>query len=279
VTEPEPAPRLSVIIPAHDEAGRIGACLRALFASDPVPGGAEAIVVANGCTDATVPEARDTRAAAGGWHLTVLDLAQPGKTRALAAGEARARGAILAYLDADVVVSPALCAEIAAALDRPDAAYASGRVTIPGAESRLSRLYARFWREVPFFHQGVPGCGLFAMNAAGRARWGDWPAIISDDTFARLHFAPSERHAVPAPYSWPVVEGWAALVRVRRRQDAGVAEIARRFPALLANDDPRPGARRRVLRAALARPLAAAVYATVRLAARLRPARGWARGR
>lgn len=272
-------PRLSVIIPAHDEAGRIGACLRALFASDPVPGGAEAIIVANGCSDGTVAEARATQDAAVDWHVTVLDRAEPGKIAAIAAGEARARGAILAYIDADVVVSPPLCAEIAALLDRPDAAYASGRVTIPGPHSRLSRLYARFYRAVPFFHHGVPGCGLFAMTRAGRARWGDWPDIISDDTFARLHFAPSERHAASAPYSWPVVEGWAALVRVRRRQDAGVAEIARRFPMLVANDDPRPGARRRLLRAVLARPVAATVYAAVRLAARLRPAQGWARGR
>lgn len=274
-----PTPRLSVIIPAHDEAGRIGACLRALFASDPVPGGAEAIVVANGCADATAAEARATQDAAGDWSLTVLDRLQPGKTAALAAGEAQARGAILAYLDADVIVSPSLCAEIAATLAPEIATYASGHVTIPEPASRLSRLYTRFWRRVPFFQDGVPGCGFFAMTRAGRARWGDWPDIISDDTFARLHFAPSERHAVSAPYSWPVVEGWAALVRVRRRQDAGVAEIARRFPALMANDDPRPGARRRLLRAVLARPVAATVYAAVRLAARLRPARGWARGR
>jgi len=278
VTE-TPPPRLSVIIPAHNEAGRIGACLRALFASDPVPGGAEAIVVANGCADATAAEARATRDAAGDWPLTVLDRPQPGKTAALAVGEAQARGAILAYLDADVIVSPPLCAEIATTLAPDTPAYASGRVTIPEPASRMSRLYAHFWREVPFFHTGVPGCGLFAVNRAGRARWDDWPEIISDDTFARLHFAPSERHAVSAPYSWPVVEGWAALVRVRRRQDAGVAEITRRFPALMANDDPRSCARRRLLRAALTRPAAATVYAAVRLAARLRPARGWARGR
>ncbi|MDZ7711563.1 MAG: glycosyltransferase [Roseovarius sp.] len=273
------SPRLSILIPAHDEAGHIAACLRALLASDPVPGGAEVIVAANGCSDATVAEARAVRPLPEGWRVSVLDLPTPGKTRALTAAEARARGAILAYLDADVIVSPPLCAEIATALDRPDPAYASGRVTIPEPQSAVSRLYARFYREVPFFHAGVPGCGLFAMTRAGRARWGDWPDIISDDTFARLMFTPSERHAVPAPYSWPVVEGWAALVRVRRRQDAGVAEIARLYPGLIANDDPRPGARARLLRAAARRPVSATLYAAVRLAARLGRAQGWARGR
>ncbi|MBD3766188.1 MAG: glycosyltransferase, partial [Rhodobacterales bacterium] len=49
---------LSVILPAHQEADWIAPCLTALFASDPVPGGAEAVVVANGCTDATAAVAQ-----------------------------------------------------------------------------------------------------------------------------------------------------------------------------------------------------------------------------
>jgi len=189
-------PRLSVILPAHNEAGRIGACLRALFASQPVPGGAEAIVVANGCTDATAAEARACAQAAArhGWHLTVLARAQGGKPGALNTGETVARGHVLAYLDADVIVSPRLCAELVQALDGGTAAYASGRVVIPTPGTAVSRAYARFYRQVPFFHHGVPGCGLFAMTRAARARWAEWPEIISDDTFARLNFTPAERH-------------------------------------------------------------------------------------
>ena len=53
---------ISVIIPAHDEERLIAACLQALFASDPLPGPVEAIVVANGCTDATAGIARGLRA-------------------------------------------------------------------------------------------------------------------------------------------------------------------------------------------------------------------------
>jgi glycosyltransferase involved in cell wall biosynthesis len=274
-------PTLSVIVPAHNEAGLVGACLRALFASQSMTGGAEVIVVANGCTDATAAEARACTEAATtrGWHLTVLERAQGGKPGALSAGEAMARGRVLAYLDADVIVSPALCAELVQALDGDAAVYASGRVVLPTPETAFSRAYARFYRQVPFFHHGVPGCGLFAMNRAGRARWGQWPAIISDDTFARLHFAPAERIAVPAPYDWPIVEGFGALVRVRRRQDAGVAEIGRLYPALLANDDPRPSGPEWVMRATLRAPLGFVAYVAVALATRLRRGNGWARGR
>ncbi|GAW36130.1 putative glycosyltransferase EpsJ [Roseovarius sp. A-2] len=274
-------PTLSVIVPAHNEAGLIGACLRALFASQPVPGGAEVIVVANGCTDGTAAEAHAcTEAAmARGWHLLVLERAQGGKPGALNTGEAMARGRVLAYLDADVIVSPALCVELVQVLDRDAAAYASGRVVIPTPASAFSRAYARFYCQVPFFHHGVPGCGLFAMNRAARARWGEWPAIISDDTFARLHFVTAERIVVPAPYDWPIVEGFGALVRVRRRQDAGVSEIRRLYPALPANDDPRPSGPGWVIRAGLRAPLGFVAYVVVALATRLRRGKGWARGR
>lgn len=274
-------PTLSVIVPAHNEAGLVGACLRALFASQSMTGGAEVIVVANGCTDATAAEARacTEAATARGWHLTVLERAQGGKPGALNAGEAMARGRVLAYLDADVIVSPALFAELVQVLDRDAATYASGRVVIPTPQSAFSSAYARFYRQVPFFHHGVPGCGLFAMNRPARARWGKWPAIISDDTFARLNFTPTERIAVPAPYDWPIVEGFGALVRVRRRQDAGVAEIGQLYPALRANEDPRPSGPGWVIRAGLRAPLGFAAYVTVALATRLHRGKGWARGR
>ena len=215
-------PTLSVIIPAHDEAGLIGACLRALFASHPVRDGAEAIVVANGCADTTAAEARacTDAATARGWTLSVLERSEGGKPGALNAGEARARGRVLAYLDADVIVSPRLCAELVHALDGNAAAYASGRVVIPIPETGISRAYAKFYCQVPFFHHGVPGCGLFAMNSAGRARWGEWPEIISDDTFARLNFTRPSVSPCPPPMTGPSSRAsvrWCVSVADRMR--------------------------------------------------------------
>ncbi len=275
-------PGLSVIIPAHNEAGLIGPCLDAVLASDWAGGGIEVIVVANGCTDATLPEAETRRAAAEarGWRLQVLDLAQGSKPGALNAGERAATGGVLAYLDADVEVSRPLMAQIAQVLSGRDPAYASGQVVIPPPQNAFSRTYARFYRQVPFFHHGVPGCGFFAINRAGRARWDDWPRIISDDTFARLNFGPKERIAVTAGYRWPLVEGFGALVKVRRRQDRGVAELAEAYPALLANDDARPSGRDWIIGAALRRPLAFLAYVAVALAVRMGKGSGeWTRGR
>ncbi|WP_294608127.1 glycosyltransferase [uncultured Roseovarius sp.] len=275
-------PSLSIIIPAHNEAGMIGPCLDALFASDWSDGGVEVIVVANGCSDATVPEAEAYAGAAQarGWQLQVLDLVEGSKPGALNAGERTATGDIRAYLDADVQIDPRLLSEISGALAGDTPAYASGRVQIPSPHNAFSRAYARFYRQVPFFHHGVPGCGFFAMNRAGRARWGDWPAIISDDTFARLNFAPAERIAVKAGYCWPIVEGFGALVKVRRRQDRGVREFAERYPALLVNDDTRPGACAWLPRAALRAPVGFLAYVAVAIAVRTGKSSGeWTRGR
>jgi glycosyltransferase involved in cell wall biosynthesis len=274
---------LSVIVPASNEAAWIGRCLAALFRSDVVPGGAEAVVVANGCTDDTADRARAMRpvAEAAGWGLTVIERVEGGKPQALNAGDQAARGELRAYLDADVTVTPPLMAELVLALDHVPARYATGRATIPPAASRVTRAYARVWQRLPFALDPAPGHGLFAVNAAGRARWSDFPAIISDDTFARLHFATAERVGVTATYAWPMVEGFAALVRVRRRQDAGVAEIAARFPDLMANEGAIHPGPSRLLRLAAADPAGFAIYAAVALAVRLRPAAagGWQRGR
>ena len=271
---------LSVIIPASNEAALLPACLAACLASDDPGLPVEVIVAANGCRDATAEVARGhaARAEARGWSLRVIDDPVGGKTRALNAVDAVAAGPLRAYLDADVTVSPPLLAGLARALATPAPAYASGQVRIT-ARGAASRLYARAWRRVPFMAGGVPGCGLFAVNAAGRARWGAWPDVISDDTFARLHFTSEERRLVPHPYDWPVAEGFSALVRVRRRQDRGVAEIARRFPHLLANADPRPGGST-ALHLALADPLGLMAYGAVALATRARAGGPeWSRGR
>jgi glycosyltransferase involved in cell wall biosynthesis len=271
-------PALSVVIPASNEARLLPACLRALLCSDAPP--LDVVVVSNGSRDGTAEVALDfvDLASTRGWRLHVLDLPEGGKPGALNAGDAAALAPARAYLDADVTVAPDLMAKLLRALDREEPAYASGRVAIT-AEGAFSRAYARAWSRVPFMSEGVPGCGLFAVNAAGRARWGLWPALISDDTFARLHFAPHERHLVDSCYRWPVAEGLRALLRVRRRQDRGVAEIRARRPDLLANEGERLTGGG-LLSTALRDPLAALAYAGVAAAVRLRPGDGaWSRGR
>jgi glycosyltransferase involved in cell wall biosynthesis len=274
---------MTVIIPANNEESLIGSCLTAVLASDPAPFEIEIIVVANGCTDETVAIARTFTDIAHrrGWGMTVLDLPEGGKLNALNAGDRIARGEMRAYLDADVTVSTPLLAQLCATLDRPAPAYASGtlRITAPGG--RVARAYARLWARVPFMRAGVPGCGLFAVNGPGRARWGAFPAIIADDAFVRLQFSPAERIGVPATYDWPIADDFASLVKVRRRQDRGVKEIAERFPDLPANDDKAPLGLWGFLDLAVRDPAGFVVYTAVAIAVRTGQGdgQGWSRSR
>lgn len=272
-------PTLSVIIPASNEAGYIGACLTALFASGPLQ--AECVVVANGCRDATAAVAGGytAQAEAAGWQLVVLDLTQGGKPNALNAGDQIAKAEMRAYLDADVIVSANLMAQLIAALAGDAPLYATGTAHIPRAKSPVTCAYARFWQRLPFAQSPAPGYGLFATNAAGRARWGKFPGIISDDTFVRLQFEAEERVQVQATYEWPMIEGFAALTRVRRRQDAGVAEIDRLYPGLLTREAKVPLTKQSLLALALRDPIGFATYAAVSLAVRLKRGQGWSRGR
>lgn len=279
--------RLSIIIPACNEEARIGACLRSILDQEGLDEGGDSagalqvVVVPNGCRDGTADVARGFMGdfAARGWPLTVVELAAGGKLAALNAGDDAAASPARLYLDADIVLGPGLLAGLLAALDRPEPVYAGARLKVAPATSAISRRYARFWQTLPFITRGVSGAGLFAVNGAGRARWGRFPDIIADDAFVRGQFAPSERVLVDATYSWPISEGFGALVRVRGRQDDGMRELARLHPALMGNFTDRPS-RAELRRLAAADPAGFVTYAAINLATRLRRQRGgWVRNR
>jgi len=102
--------RVSVLVPARDEAGCIEACLRALCASTSLPD-LEIVVLDDGSSDAT---AALVRALAGvDSRITLIDgggQAPPngwlGKTWACARLAEAATGSVLVFVDADVTVSP-----------------------------------------------------------------------------------------------------------------------------------------------------------------------------
>ncbi len=113
-----PAPgdcRLSVVVPAYDEADRIGETVRRLadgLEAVAADGGLEIVVVDDGSTDGTA----DAALAAGAGQVVV----QPrnrGKGAAVRAGVLAARGRAVAFTDADLAYGPDQVQRVLAAVE------------------------------------------------------------------------------------------------------------------------------------------------------------------
>ena len=111
--DPSPAPvreRVSILVPARDEAARIGPCIASLLESQGLPD-VEVVVLDDGSSDGTADVVR--RVAAGDPRLRVVDGgASPvpdgwlGKTWACHRLAEQATGSVLVFVDADVRLSP-----------------------------------------------------------------------------------------------------------------------------------------------------------------------------
>jgi glycosyltransferase involved in cell wall biosynthesis len=136
---PEPA-EISVVIPAHNEAESLPLLLAELRAAlDRLDRRAEIVLVDDGSTDAT-PEVLAREAARDPRLRPVRLEARSGQSAALAAGFARARGAIVVTLDADLQNDPAELPLVLAALDGAD--VVSG-IRVGRTDTRARRLASR----------------------------------------------------------------------------------------------------------------------------------------
>jgi putative flippase GtrA len=106
--------RLTVVVPAFDEPGRIGDAVEALrtaLAAVDASGGVEVLVVDDGSSDATADEAE-----AAGARVVRLP-ANLGKGGAVRAGVLASRGRCVAFTDADLAYPPDLLLDLLAAVE------------------------------------------------------------------------------------------------------------------------------------------------------------------
>lgn len=135
----EKAVAVSVIVPAYNASRTIGACVQSLLAQVPRP--AEVLVV-DDCSD------DDTTGAAAHAGAAVIRLERnsgPGVARNI--GAAAARGAVLAFTDADCVAPAGWLRHLVSALDEPGVVAVTGGYAGPVRESFLTRLQHLVIRE------------------------------------------------------------------------------------------------------------------------------------
>lgn len=229
---PPPSAAASVVIAAHDEEHVIGRCLRSLLA-DAAPGELEVTVVANGCTD------RTAEVAAARPGVRVVEIPEANKSRALNAGDRATTTFPRVYLDADLEASADMVRELCRRLRQgpdggsPPLAVAPRRAVDTRGRPWPVRAYYAVNSRLPTFEGSLFGRGMFVLSAQGRARFGDFPDVVSDDMFVDAQFARGEKRqvdtvvmVVPAPLrtrdlTRRLVRVWAGARELRGAAGAG----------------------------------------------------------
>lgn len=153
------APSVSVILPVHNEALRIEAKLRNLLSLNYPADRLEILVIGDGCTDDTLERA----ATVGGEVVATVPLQErAGKAAALNAGLARARGDIIVFTDAAIMLEPQSLRVLVARFADPEVGCVSGEDYIEGSgtEGLYGRIELLLRREEARLHSiaGASGC-------------------------------------------------------------------------------------------------------------------------
>jgi glycosyltransferase involved in cell wall biosynthesis len=205
---PPPEATISAVIPARDEARRIGPCLDGLREDPDV---AEILVVDDRSSDATAQVARD-----GGARVIVgapLPDGRKGKAWALQQGLDAATGDVVVFLDADARPRPGLVRELAHVLREIDLVTAGPRFHCAGAGAPLLHPAMGARSPMPATTHSMPALASFHLIRYARE---SAPRVVAD----------GPRPPRPAPHARSALLA-AARHRSRRNDDA------RRRPASL----------------------------------------------
>ena len=217
-------PRLSVVVPAYNEAARLASTLEAL--ADATTGeSVEVIVVDDGSTDGTDVVARDALASGDGQVIRLP--ANRGKGAAVRTGVLASTGDAVVFMDADLATDLSALSGFVAALDDADVVVGSrtirGAVVLDGTRDRA--LMARVFNVIVRVATGIENrdtqCGFKAFRGpAARQLF----SLAQCDRFAfavevlllarRLGMT-----VVEMPVTWTAVEGSS----VRRGADSAQA--------------------------------------------------------
>jgi len=226
---------VSIVIPAHNEAKYLPACLESVFCQS-FDGLLDVAVIANGCTDQTVAVAKAwmPEAAQRGHQLRIESIPESSKAAALNLGDLVTVEGIKVYLDADVCISPNTIEAVADRLHEGSTVHlCAPALRIAPTQSQFTRSFARVWRNFPHVRNGLFGRGFYAVSAAGRRRWNRFPHILSEDEFVFRRFFPHECATIEtASVTIRLPEGLRELVRIRSRCWRGKRQLVDIEPGL-----------------------------------------------
>ncbi|MEZ5536001.1 MAG: glycosyltransferase [Thiolinea sp.] len=175
----------TVIVPAHNEANVIAACLDSLLTQ---PGIDKIIAACNGCTDNTVEIVKNYP------DVLCLEIETPSKVNALNEAEKHIVSWPVFYIDADTRLSEGAIEKICAAMESGELLLAAPEPVIDtSASSWWVKQYYRVWLSLPYIRDGVVATCSFVISEQGRQRFSQFPSIINDDGFVRCQFSSEER--------------------------------------------------------------------------------------
>ncbi len=209
----------TIIIAAHNEEAVIGRTLDALH--DALAGqSVHVVVVCNGCTDRTAQVAGERRG------VVVVEVPVASKSTALREGDLHAAPGPRIYLDADVVLTSRAAQDVIDALSgglvaaRPPHAFDSSRATW------VVRSWYRVRAELPSISSALWGAGCYALSESGRARFDEFPDLVSDDLFIDSLFSADEVTIVATdPVIVTTSRRTADLLRILRRSYRTQSEV------------------------------------------------------
>jgi glycosyltransferase involved in cell wall biosynthesis len=216
------APVLSVVVPAHNEATVITRMLTPLVPAVD-SGEFEVVVAVNGCTDDTAALARSVHP-----RIRVVETATASKIAALNLGDDTAVAFPRAYVDADVTVDVDTLRALADELRRDGGPLvAAPPLRVDASRSSWPvRAHYRIWELTDYRTVGHVGSGIYALSAAGRDRFGDFPDVIADDRYVQQLFRPDERGSSPhGHFTVQAPRTFRALIHRSVRSSAGNAQL------------------------------------------------------
>lgn len=210
----------TVIIAAHDEESVIGRTLDALIGAGHA-GALTIIVICNGCTDRTA-EIAGRRPG-----VRVAELAEASKAAALREGDRLAHVGPRIYLDADIVLTRRAAVDVLDSLANGAIAGRPPHVFATHGASWVVRAWYRVRQDLPSISSALWGAGCYALAEAGRARFDEFPDLVSDDLFIDSLFAADEVTIVDTdPLVVTTPRRLGDLLRILRRSYRTQTEVA-----------------------------------------------------